>query len=77
MDKINIEECRLPPNTLSVTRHGLTMELMTTDRPEFRTGLLLVDMWLEAVNPYRRPQSSQVWSPDVPRLMKNGATREV
>jgi hypothetical protein len=71
------EECRLPPNVISVTRQGLTMELQSTDRPEFRTGLPIVDMWLEAVNPHRRPQAAQVWSPDVPRLMKRGATREV
>lgn len=77
LDRSGSEECRLPPNTVSVTRQGLTMELQTTDRPDFRTGLPLVDMWLEAVNPYRRPQSAQVWSPDVPRLMKRGATREV
>lgn len=77
LDRANSDDCRLPPNTVSVTRQGLTMELMSTDRPEFRTGLPLVDMWLEAVNPHRRPQPAQVWSPDVPRLMKQGATREV
>jgi hypothetical protein len=77
LDRANSDECRLPPNTVSVTRQGLTMELMSTDRPEFRTALPLVDMWLEAVNPYRRPQSATVWSPDVPRLMRQGAVREV
>jgi len=77
LERANSDDCRLPPNTVTVTRQGLTMELMTTDRPEFRTGLPLVDMWLEAVNPYRRPQSATVWSPDVPRLMRQGATREV
>jgi len=77
LDAAGSEECRLPPNTVSVTRQGITMELLTTDRPEFRTGLPLVDMWLEAVNPYRAPQSAQVWSPDVPRLARLGATREV
>lgn len=77
LDKVNSDQCRLPPNTVSVTRQGLTMELMSTDRPEFRTGLPMVDMWLEAVNPYRRPQAATVWSPDVPRLMRQGAIREV
>lgn len=77
LDRSGSAECRLPPNTVSVTRQGLTMELMSTDRPEFRTGLPIVDMWLEAVNPYRAPQSAQVWSPDVPRLARFGATREV
>lgn len=77
LEQAGSDECRLPPNTVSVTRQGLTMELQSTDRPDFRTGLPLVDMWLEAVNPYRRPQSAQVWSPDVPRLMKRGAVREV
>lgn len=77
LDRAGSDQCRLPPNTVSVTRQGLTMELMSTDRPEFRTALPLVDMWLEAVNPYRRPQAATVWSPDVPRLMRQGATREV
>lgn len=77
LDTIGSGECRLPPNTVSVTRQGLTMELMSTDRPEFRTALPLVDMWLEAVNPYRSPQASQVWSPDVPRLTRAGEVREV
>jgi hypothetical protein len=77
LDRAGSDQCRLPPNTVSVTRQGLTMELMTTDRPEFRTALPLVDMWLEAVNPYRRPQAATVWSPDVPGLMRQGATREV
>jgi hypothetical protein len=77
LDQAGSDACRLPPNTVSVTRQGLTMELQSTDRPDFRTGLPLVDMWLEAVNPYRRPQSAQVWSPDVPRLMSRGAVREV
>jgi hypothetical protein len=77
LDRAGSDQCRLPPNTVTLTRQGLTMELMSTDRPEFRTALPLVDMWLEAVNPYRRPQSAAVWSPDVPRLMRQGATREV
>ena len=77
LDKVGSDDCRLPPQTVSVTRQGLTMELQTTDRPDFRTGLPLVDMWLEAVNPSGHPYSAQVWSPDVPRLMREGATREV
>ena len=77
LDKIGSAECRLPPNTVSVTRQGITMELLSVDRPQYRVGLPIVDMWLEAVNPYRAPQSAQVWSPDVPRLARDGATREV
>lgn len=77
LDRAGSDQCRLPSNTVTVTRQGLTMELMATDLPEFRTGLSLVDMWLQAVNPYRRPQAATVWSPDVPRLMRQGATREV
>lgn len=77
LDRAGEQECRLPPNAVSVTRQGITMELLSTDRPQFTTGLPLVDMWLEAVNPYRSPQSSQVWSPDVPRLARLGEVREV
>lgn len=77
LDGIGHEDCRLPPNTVSVTRQGLTMELMTTDRPPLRVGIPMVDMWLDAVNPYSSPQAATVWSPDVPRLARFGATREV
>lgn len=77
LDGIGSDECRLPPNVVSITRQNVTMELATTERPDFRTMLPLTDMWLEAVNPYRRPHSALVWSPDVPRLRRDGATREV
>lgn len=76
-DQMRLDSCRLPPNVVSVTRQGITMEMAAdTSRPH-HTGLYLVDLWLEAVNPHARPQSARVWSPDVPRLMTEGPTREV
>jgi len=71
-----LESCRLPPNVVSVTRQNVTMEIEANDTERFRTGLYGVDLWLDTVNPYRRPQPAQVWSPDVPRLARS-AHREV
>lgn len=76
-DMFRVSSCRLPPNVVSITRQGVTMELMASDARSFRTGLYLVDLWLDTVNPYSRPQSAQVWSPDVPRLAQRSPTREV
>jgi hypothetical protein len=68
--------CRLPPHVVSVTRQGVTMELEANgDTPPFRTGLYSVDLWLDTVNPYSRPQSASIWSPDVPTTMR-GARRD-
>ncbi len=70
------DECRLPPNVVSLSRQGVSMELQVSDATKMRTNLPSVDLWLDAVNPSQRPQAARVWSPDVPRTMR-GATREV
>jgi hypothetical protein len=71
-DRFDIGECRLPRRTTSVTRQGISMELL--DPMEMldggRTGLYAVDLWLTAVNPSARPQAAGVWSPDVPSTMR-------
>lgn len=59
-------ECRLPGNVTRVVRQGVQVDMAdpTTIFSEGRTGLPLVDMWLNAVNPYRLHSPSRVLSPD-------------
>jgi hypothetical protein len=76
-DGIGSDSCRLPPNVVNLTRQGVSMELEADSSRPFRVGLASVDQWLDAVNPYSNPSSSQVWSPDTPTVIRTGATREV
>lgn len=65
-------ECRLPARVRSVSRQGLSFEIL--DSFEFldkgMTGLLSVDMWIKSQNPRGRPQRGRVWSPDVARAQR-------
>lgn len=59
--------CGLPARVTSVTRQGLSMEMLESLevlRDGF-TGLYAVDQWILAVNRSRREQVGQVYSPDI------------
>jgi hypothetical protein len=64
--------CALPRNTTQVTRQGVSITMDTSAfLKERRTGVPIVDLWVEAVNPRRkdgtRPiRQGSVWSPDIP-----------
>lgn len=60
--------CRLPKRVVSVTRQGVTMAFVDPMRflKDRLTGVPDVDLWIVSVNPYRRPERAQIWSPDVP-----------
>jgi len=60
--------CRLPRRVVSVTRQGVSMAFVDPMRflKDRLTGLPDVDLWIVSVNPYRRPERAQIWSPDVP-----------
>lgn len=73
-DALGDDACRLPPNVVSLTRQGVSMELAANDARSMRTGLPSVDLWLDAVNPSQRPQAGRVWSPDIPRARRSGET---
>lgn len=64
--------CRLPERTRSVSRQGISFEVL--DPLDFLdnglTGLLSVDLWIKATNPNGRRQSAQVWSPDLARARR-------
>ncbi len=64
--------CRLPARTQSVTRQGISMEIL--DPQEYLadglTGISSIDMWIIGVNPNRRKQVATVWSPDTARARR-------
>ncbi len=65
--------CRLPERTRSVSRQGISFEIL--DPLDFLdnglTGLLSVDLFIRAVNPDGRRQAATVWSPDTARARSN------
>lgn len=62
------EKCRLPERVSSVSRQGIDVQFIEpqdlTDNG--KTGVPEVDEFIAAVNPYRLPTTSDVWSPDLP-----------
>jgi hypothetical protein len=67
--------CSLPVRTTRVTRQGVTATLLdpTALLGKQRTGIYLVDMWLQTVNPSGLKRASGVMSPDVgPRVRRTG-----
>lgn len=57
------KKCRLPNNVQSVTRQGVTLELVTGTFPGGMTGIREVDAWVALWNPNHLTQQPQVWSP--------------
>jgi hypothetical protein len=78
LDMTGDARCRLPARVTNITRQGVSVSMM--DPMDFlsngRTGFYVIDLWLAAVNPDRRPQRGHVWSPDIPTTIK-GATTHV
>lgn len=61
--------CRLPQHVQSVTREGVSYDMVdTTDyTSQGRTGLADVDSWISAVNPRGHRSPAGVWTPDMPQ----------
>jgi len=61
-------DCLLPERVSSLTRQGVSMELIAAadEFSEYRTGLLTADRWLVAVNPNRLRQRPRVSNIDMP-----------
>lgn len=63
------DDCALPERTRSVSRQGISFDMI--DPMDFlergRTGLLKVDLFLAAANPGKANMPARVYSPDVPR----------
>lgn len=60
------DECLLPPNTIQVTRGGVTYDtaLLFEYLEKGRTGMRMCDLFLSAFNPYNMQQRSRVYTPD-------------
>lgn len=73
LSRNNSQECELPARVQSVTRQGISVNVL--DPQEFlsdgRTGLYMVDLFLAAINPLKRAQRARVWSPDIPTAGRN------
>ncbi len=65
-------ECRLPARTRSISRQGISFEVV--DSLDFLekglTGIAGIDLWIRAVNPSGRKQTGRVWSPDLERARR-------
>lgn len=64
--------CAIPQNATQITRQGVTISMdFSSFLKEMRTGVPMVDLWLNSVNPAdkngrRRARQASVWSPDLP-----------
>lgn len=57
--------CRIAGNVTSVNRQGVSVLLdPTTFLDKGRTGVPLVDLWLQAVNPNKLQRPPEVWFPE-------------
>ena len=58
-------DCALPSRVTEVSRNGLTILLDSMEfLKEGKTGLYACDLFLQSVNPHKRPSRSRVYSPD-------------
>ncbi len=68
------DQCQLPTGATRVTRQGVTIERQFFSRDPktgaWRTGLPLVDLFLNTVNPGGLRRRPAVWTPDGPRYAR-------
>lgn len=57
-------KCRLPSGVTSITRQGISMELVTGLFPGGKTGIQEVDVWVQMYNPNALTTLPTVWSPN-------------
>lgn len=63
--------CRLPAGVQSITRQGISMEMIDVDLLKSRlTGIPEVDSWVNLVNPQGQLEPSTVWSPDLQPVLR-------
>lgn len=62
------QDCALPAQLASLSRNGVEVQVAdpTAVLESGLTGIPNVDLWIRAVNPYRRPARSRVMSADLP-----------
>lgn len=57
------KKCKLPRNVTEVVRNGVSFTIEAGLFPQGRTGLNLVDAFIELWNPDGRTQQTRVWTP--------------
>lgn len=71
-----IDRCQLPQRVTNINRQGVSMVVL--DPMQFidkgRTGIYLIDLFLEAANPGRLTRPSVVMSPDIGRRVRRSHT---
>lgn len=71
-------ECQLPANVTQVIRQGITYDFSTWGFDQatrsWRTGLSLVDAFLNSVNPTGARRRSSVWTPSMSRYARPAGT---
>jgi len=62
-------DCTMPERVSSITRQGVSMELIAAEDEfsEYRTGLVTADRWLTSVNPNKLKQRPRVSNLDLPQ----------
>lgn len=61
------KKCKLPSSTTTVSRQGLTIELVRGMFPDGVTGMPEIDAYLMLFNPFGLKVAPRVYSPDLPR----------
>jgi hypothetical protein len=56
-------DCALPPNVVSITRQGVTMDIASGAFPGNVTGIREVDAYIRMVNPFLVTAKAGVYSP--------------
>lgn len=59
------QKCKLPAGVTSISRQGVTMEILPGAFPGGRTGVQEVDLFVQRWNPNALKAPTTVWSPDV------------
>lgn len=72
----NDDTCQLPSRVRSMTREGVTIDVVNPEdiTDGGKTGVYLVDLFLNAVNPGRLRRGSRILSPDAPALGRHVST---
>jgi hypothetical protein len=61
---IDGQKCALPAGVTSITRQGVTMDILPGAFPGNRTGIREVDVYVQRWNPNALKAPTTVWSPD-------------
>ncbi|WP_435111315.1 hypothetical protein [Nocardiopsis synnemataformans] len=68
------DDCELPDRVTEVAREGISYTILDPQEhlDRGRTGLREVDLWLSTVNPNNLRSRPKVWSPDLPKVRREG-----